>query len=273
MAKAGDEYQDLVGAVAKALDPGAEVTVGRWIVGPDGRRDMDVEIRGSIEGAPFFVQIECKDWSDPVGVSVVDALDSKRRDLSADKAIIYSNSGFTAPALRKAARVGIEMASALKAGDVLVRFEVWKHLVAKLLSIDSVRVLLHPPSGYESAVPDNWNVEKLFLNELPFQNWLSGLSRRLLQEHEQKTQVTFKCTLKPHSGWKYEETRISVAALQVHFECSRRWVGQMVREDATLGCFDHFRKAVTVPSGESYYLGWIDREACSRSITNTYGKS
>jgi hypothetical protein len=200
MAKAGDEYQDLVGAVAKALDPGAEVTVGRWIVGPDGRRDMDVEIRGSIEGAPFFVQIECKDWSDPVGISVVDALDSKRRDLSADKAIIYSNSGFTDPALRKATRVGIEMASALKAGDVLVRFEVWKHLVAKRLSIDSVRVLLHPPSAYESAVPDNWNVEKLFLNELPFQNWLSGLSRRLLQEYEQKTQVTFKCTFHTLDG-------------------------------------------------------------------------
>jgi len=261
MAKAGDEYQDLVGAVAKALDPGAAVGVGQWIVGPDGRRDLDVEVRGTIEGAPFFVQIECKDWSEPVGIAVVDALDSKRRDLGADKAIIYSNSGFTEPALRKANRVGIEMASVLKAGDARVRVVVQKHLVAKRLSIDRMRLLLHPPPGLKLELPDAWSVDKLFLDELPFVNWLSSLSRRLLQEREHMGQLTFRCTLKPCSGWKYDKQPISVAALQVCFDCSRSWVGQFVREDVTLGYFDHLRKSVTVPSGQGYYLGWIDREA------------
>ena len=55
MTKAGDEYQAVVGAVAKALDPGAVVRVGVWVVGPDGRRDLDVEVLGSIEGRPHFV--------------------------------------------------------------------------------------------------------------------------------------------------------------------------------------------------------------------------
>src|SRR5215510_1062106 len=44
--KAGDEYQDIVAAVQCALDPGAAVRAGQWIEGPDGRRDLDVEVRG-----------------------------------------------------------------------------------------------------------------------------------------------------------------------------------------------------------------------------------
>jgi hypothetical protein len=47
MPKTGDEYQQIVGAVVKALDPGAQVTVGKWVIGPDGRRDKDVEVRGT----------------------------------------------------------------------------------------------------------------------------------------------------------------------------------------------------------------------------------
>ena len=136
-----------------------------------------------------------------------------------------------------------------------------RNLLTKRLSIDSARVLVHPPSGYESAGTKWLEREKLFLNELPLRNWLSALSHRLLQEREHTGQLTFRCTLKPHLGWKYDGTLISVGALQVHFQCSRRWVGQVVREDVTLGYFDHLRKAVSVPSGQSYYLGWIDREA------------
>src|SRR5258705_5150682 len=93
MAKAGDEYQDIVGDVAKALDPGASVKVGQWVEGPDGKRDLGGEVSGTIDGSPCFIVIECKDWSVPIGIGVVDALDSKRKDLNADQAIIYSNSG------------------------------------------------------------------------------------------------------------------------------------------------------------------------------------
>lgn len=261
MAKAGDEYQELVGAVAKALDPGATVNVGQWIVGPDGRRDLDVDVRGTIEGVPFFVQIECKDWSVPVGIAVVDALDSKRRDLGANKSIIYSNSGFTEPALRKASRVGIEMASALKAGDTRIHVEVHKELVAKRLSIDTFRVVVHPPPKYEPGLPIGWDFDKLYLNKLPFRNWVSLLSGKILQESGRTGQLTFRCTLRPHSGWTYDEMHVDVAAIQIHFECSHCWVSQIVREDVTLGYYDHLRRTVTIPSGQGYYLGLIDRDA------------
>lgn len=261
MAKAGDEYQDIVGAVAKALDPGATVKVGQWLVGPDCRRDLDVEVRGTIEGRPYFVQIECKDWADVVGIAVVDALDSKRRDLGADLSIIYSNSGFTEPALRKAARVGIEMASALKANDNRIKVVVEKRLVAKRLSVDNMSAVLYPPPRNLHEVPEKWSIDDLRCDDLPARNWIAALSRRLLQEHESANFLTFRCTLKSHPHWTYAGKPIAVAALAFKFQISRTWVSQTVREDVTLGYYDHLRRSVTVPNGQGYWLGWIDREA------------
>ncbi len=67
--KLGDAYQDLVGEIQRALDPGASVDVGIWVEGPDGRRDCDVRVRGTVNGATRFILIECKDWAAPVGAS------------------------------------------------------------------------------------------------------------------------------------------------------------------------------------------------------------
>jgi hypothetical protein len=47
MAKAGHEYQEIVAAVATALHRGSTVKTGQWVAGPDGSREVDVEVRGS----------------------------------------------------------------------------------------------------------------------------------------------------------------------------------------------------------------------------------
>ena len=101
------DYQELVGTIESAFDSGAEVRVGEWIEGPDGNRDCDVSIRGTREGVPYFAFAECKDWKRRVGIETVDALDSKRKDLNSDLTALYSNSGFSAHAVQKAKRAGI----------------------------------------------------------------------------------------------------------------------------------------------------------------------
>ena len=118
-APGGREFQELVAEVARAFDPHSQIEVGEWVRGPDGQLDMDVSIRGTVDGAPFLAVIECKDFSaaatGPVGRQWVDALDSKRIDLGASSAMICSNAGFTRDALSKARRKGIGMISVLRA--------------------------------------------------------------------------------------------------------------------------------------------------------------
>jgi hypothetical protein len=116
----GAPFQDLVGS-AKAMDPAATVPTGQWVRGPDGRRDIDVLVEGALDGRPFRVLIECKDYNPDttgrVGIEYLDAIDSKRQDLAVDAAVICSNSGFTQDAIRKGKRKRIGLISILKAGD------------------------------------------------------------------------------------------------------------------------------------------------------------
>lgn len=261
MAKPGDEYQDIVAAVQRALDPGAEVRAGVWVVGPDGRRDLDVEVRGTLDGIPYLTQIECKDWSDPVGIAVIDALDSKRQDVGADNAIVFSNSGFTGPALRKAARVGIGLASALRANDQRVRVAVHKELVAKTLSVETLKATLYPRPDLQPQFPNGWSIAKLSFNGHPIQNWIAERSLELLREHEPDGWHRFTLCFQPDCDWSYDGHPVSVGAMRLFLRCQRGWMSQTVRADATLGLYDHLRKVVTIPDRQGYWLGWIDQEA------------
>ena len=63
MKKAGRAYEELTAEVAKALNPNAKVKQGVWVEGPDGRRELDVEIRGTINNKDIFIFIECKDYN------------------------------------------------------------------------------------------------------------------------------------------------------------------------------------------------------------------
>jgi len=88
--KLGKPYENLVGIIQKALHPDAIVEMGEWVVGPDGERELDVSVRGEVDGVPTFIFLECKDWKKQVGIEAVDAFDSKRADLGADRAILVS---------------------------------------------------------------------------------------------------------------------------------------------------------------------------------------
>ena len=265
MTKLGDEYQALVGAVMQALDPGARVRVGVWVVGPDGRRDLDVEVRGSLDGADRFVLIECKDWTAPIGIAVVDALESKRRDLRADEAVIYSNSGFTVPALRKASRIGIGMASALRAGDHRVHGQVQKEFVAKALSVERLSATLYPRPGADAEFPDSWQLPQLTFEDRPVQNWIAPLSTRLLREHEPDGKWQYTCTFPGSPAWAYAGKPVTVGALRLHMDCRRSWVAQIVREDVTLGLYDHLRKRVSVPNRQRLHP-WSNRSGGLEAI-------
>jgi hypothetical protein len=191
----------------------------------------------------------------------MDNLDSKRKDLEAYRAIIYSNSGFTAPALRKAARVGIETASALKAGDQRIKVMIERPLIAKALSVDSMRIKLYSPPGQALEVEHRWQIDQLLCDGLPVINWISELSLGLIKEHEDAKQITFRCVFRPHEGWSLNNQILSVSGCELFFACSKKWVAQTVRVDVTLGLFDYLRRTVMIPHKQTYWMGWIDNEA------------
>lgn len=261
MAKAGDEYRELVGKVMAVLDPGSAVKTEQWITGPDGERDMDVEVRGTLNGAPQFVLVECKDHARPIGIGFVDAFESKVRDLRANRAIMFSNSGFTRDALKKAERVGIEMASAIKAADHTVKVQVSRSVIARRLTLTFENFVIFPFDGHPYETDERLRMEDLLFDGLPVFAWFSTKIKQLASEHDATARIEFLCTLRDEPRWSYQGQPLKIAALQFHFTVRKGWAAQVVKTDVSLGYYDHLTKSVVVPDQQGYALGPIDNDA------------
>jgi hypothetical protein len=260
MAKAGSEYEELVALVAKAIHRDAEIATGKWVEGPDGKREVDVEVRGTIDGRPHFVHIECKDWKQPVDIKEIDNLDSKRKDLSADAAILFSNSGFTKKALRKAERVGIDAVSAIAEGNNLIRPVIERVMTAKQLSVDSVRMTLYPNEQSNEDIPDGWDFRRLEYNRLPVINWLQNLSLDLIRKHEDESRIIETVAFKKETVFELEGTPVVLRGFRIDMSCSKKWVSQTIREDVSLGFYNHVTRRLTIPDKQYMTMGTIDNE-------------
>ena len=261
MAKAGDAYQELVGTVMAALDPSSAVKTEQWITGPDGERDMDVEVRGMLNGAPHFILVECKDHARPIGIGFVDAFELKIRDLNPDRAIMFSNSGFTRDALKKANRVGIEMASAIKAKDDTVKIKLHREVVARRLTLTFGTVFLFPFDEHPHEIEEKWKVEDLLFDGLPVIHWISEKMKLVASEHDAADKIWFLCTFQNEPRWSYHGQPLKVGGLKFDFTVQKDWVVQTVKTDVSLGYYDHLKKRVVVPNKQWYALGLIDNEA------------
>jgi len=261
MAKAGSAYNELASRMAEALEPQATVRMGQWVEGPDGKREVDVEVRGSADGKPFFLLVERKDWKQPVDIEEIDKLDSKRRDLSADRVMICSNSGFTRKALRKASRLEIGAVSVVANGNQLVKLKVMREYFAKAISADHWYLNVFPTDSSVANLPAVWNPTDLFFEGQPVVNWLHKISEKLLREHEGATGIIATFAFSRELAFSLQGAAVTLRGLQLNIDCSRKWVAQTVQEDVTIGYFDWVRQRMTVPAKEHWTLGPIDRLA------------
>jgi hypothetical protein len=255
MAKLGKPYENLVAVVAAALHPGATIEVGEWVKGPDGTREIDVSIRGQIEDRQTFILIECKDWKLDVGIAAIDALDSKRHDVRADKTIIVSNSGFTQPALRKARRKEIMCVSALAHGNEIVRFVLNREFIAKKLSVDRYAWKIYVAGEHPTIL----KLEKLEYQGKRFVAWLRDRSVQLLRENEFATIIHHGITFKQPIEFMMFGEPLLLNAIELHLECRRFWLVQTVREDVSHGLYDHLKKTLLIPDKELWTLQFDSR--------------
>jgi len=177
--KRGKPFERVVKEVLSTLDPRSVVRQGQWVTGPDGRRELDVLIEGSVEGVRRRVLVECKDFNPnttgPVGIRFVDALESKRRDLAADVSFICSNAGFTTDAIRKAKRVGIGLIAVLRERDHRIRFQVREEIYIRRVTVQTLTIGLQTePAVKLDGVP----FEAITFKGVSVGNWV--LRRALL---------------------------------------------------------------------------------------------
>lgn len=247
----GSEYQDLVALVAKSFDSETEVKTGEWVRGPDGRLDMDVSIRGNIDGKSILVVIECKDYKKtrPVGRGIVDALDSKRQDLQADIAIICSNAGFTRDALNKCRRKDIGAISVISQGDKRVKAIIEKEIYFRKVKLDSIKIT------YRGEALKAYSEGELKYQSLPVDSWLQVQACSIVQMNPWiSKRVTATFNLKAESELEIRDEIVHVEKIEISFTPITQWYSQIVQLDAALGLYDYLRERVRLTPGESRYV-------------------
>lgn len=250
MAKAGSTYEKVVADIISTLSPGAKAQYGQWIIGPDGRRDLDVEIRGQINGEEQFVLLECKDWKNTVGIGIVDALDSKRRDLSADYALICSNSGFTSDALRKGKRVGIGMVAALKSGDQSIKVVIEEEIYVKKIHIKEYKSTWYfSDSSLASRMPKNLDPHSIRYKGLFLTNWVADESIFLVEANPNATKITSHYKLLVPDYFEFSSVILPVLAFDIHLIIETLWTSQIVSIDSSKAIHDFIQHKTIMPVG------------------------
>jgi hypothetical protein len=250
--KKGTEYELVVAEVARAMDPNATVEQGTWVDGPDGRRDQDVVVRGEVEGKQRTVLIERKDFGPKrtVGIDLVDALDSKRKDLGVDTSFLCCNVGFTGPAIRKAARVGIGLIGVMKKGDKRIRVSIVHAVYTRQIKVEHLKIgLRHEGEEHKlSKVPP----ETLMFEGLPLANWVGQRAALVIAANPVVNgDITDSYQLKEAVTVESPDGPLTVDEFYYHLRITGGWFEQEVTYDASAGLYDWLRHRVRLAPGQS----------------------
>jgi hypothetical protein len=234
----------------KAFDLGADVKEGQWVKGPDGRLDLDVAVRGTIDGKPTLAVIECKDFdlkkTGKVGREYVDALDSKRHDLNANIAMICSNSGFTEDALNKAARKGIGAISVLYKGDRRVKVINKQQIVFRKITLGPIRCDF-PGTIFVT------NEDEFKYDGLPVKNWIQTKAINITMMNSKLTKIKATFNLTMPNQFQIGQRTITLGQIVLQFTPETRWFSRTVELDAGLGLYDYLRGQVKFVQGANSY--------------------
>ena len=208
-------------------------------------------IDGSVGGIGRKAFIECKDYNPkrgPLGIAVVDALESKRRDLNYDLCILCSNAGFTADAIRKAARTGIALFGALKDGDKRIKYKVFDEIFVLKIDVEDVSADATFDAGFR---PIDLDFMRLQFGGLKVQAWLVDRVQKYLMSIDENGKERHQLTLQFSNAvpCEYDSKPVGLRQLSVDMYVVAQWHSQIVEHDTTSGFYDWARRIIRMTSG------------------------
>jgi hypothetical protein len=104
MPKRTNLFQEVVAIIGRHLLPGTEITESDELIDHDTgeEREVDVTVRGTVDGVQVLVGIEAADRSRPADSIWVEQQIAKHQAVGTDLLVLVAARGFYGPALRKA---------------------------------------------------------------------------------------------------------------------------------------------------------------------------
>lgn len=248
MSKLGTQFELVVSDVVKEMDPNSTVTQGEWIEGPDGYRNLDVIIKGTVDGIVRKIHIECKDHnpdSRPIGIAFIDALESKHRDLNIDLSLLCSNAGFTTDAIRKAKRKGIGLIGVLRKGDKRIRYRVIDEIYIRRIDIVPNSCDINFTPGHELYSIPNLRMEEITYKGKSVIGWLKNRVQLFLIKNPIVNGIfSLNYRFKKPVKFNIRANNVKISQIAIKFEIKGSWIAQRVEIDATCGLYDWIRRTI-----------------------------
>jgi hypothetical protein len=144
-----EQFERLVAAIHRALDPTAKVTWNESIEG----RQFDVTIRFKKGMYSYLTVIECKDYATAVSVEKVEAFITKAHDARANQAVMASSTGFQSGAHSVASRHNVTLMQLTDSPDIQPLFGAkWGESVN---AIHVKRIELRYTDGEAKTLPES----------------------------------------------------------------------------------------------------------------------
>lgn len=140
MTKPSKQFEKDVWAFANTLSPSAEVLFDHKVLDKDtgSQRQVDVWINAMFGNhIPISILISCKNHKRKLDITHIESFHAEVRSTAASTGIIYSSSGFTAPALKKANSCGLTCCRLFRnePADIPKSLVLWSYCCKACVSI------------------------------------------------------------------------------------------------------------------------------------------
>ncbi len=146
MDKKWKKFEESSFNIVKSLNPQAQVYKNIQIQGQLSKVKRQVDVQLVKPEEYQFIAFECKDHKRPLDVPVVEAFNTKLRDVGAKKGAIVSNSPFTKAAENMASELGIDLLALVDTKNKNVRGKLFASLLLSDTFVKSFRLRLKSSS-------------------------------------------------------------------------------------------------------------------------------
>ena len=114
MPQRSNQFQRLATVIHSRLSKGWEVTESRMLrdLHTGDKREVDVVAYATVMGHELYLCAECRDHARPADVTWIESMAKKHECLATSKLVLWSRSGFTKSAIRKARLLKMDVVSA-----------------------------------------------------------------------------------------------------------------------------------------------------------------
>lgn len=151
--KKGKPFEDKTSKIVKQFNPNKNVNQNVYIEGKLSKvkREVDVQL---VDPTQFdFLALECKDHKRTLDVEIVEAFNTKLKDIGAKKGGIVSNSPYSGAAQNMAEGLGIDLLHIIDTSDESIHTHIYATAAISDISVKDWQVGISSTSNFQITYP------------------------------------------------------------------------------------------------------------------------